>query len=279
MAGMVVASFTQSPTANTDGSPTTDIWADCVPLVDPSKGWVYWNDFRTIFGDLGAAATERQDFVGFGDAGVTMLQLATERTGVLEVAGNDADNDASIIQLGGTASVQMVISDAAGEARKFWFEARIKKASIADNALAFAVGFAEENKAAANDDVLVDDTGEIKTIDFLGFRTKHDNGEELDFVYGKAATPTEVIANIKAMVANTWIKIGFKYDPAAPTGRRIKIYHDGVVQGTFVTGTDIADSAFPDAEEMAFIWATKNGDVGNVEHKTQIDWVRFAQEY
>ena len=261
-------------TGQSHNGPSNLIWHDCPwleMLEDPGLGYVFWDDFLNFSQHISIQNT--QQYSSYVDTGVTIKSLATAVGGVIEVAANDADNDEGSIQVGGNSGVMGVISDTAADAKKMWFEARIKKASIADNALAFFVGLGEENLAAEN--TLIDNTGEFAAKDCIGFRVKHDNGEELDFVYGKAATPTEVIANIKAMVADTYVKVGFKYDPDEIAAKRIKIYHDNVEQSTYVTGTNIAAATFPDAEEMGLLLATKVGAAA--ESKLELDWWRFAQ--
>ena len=265
---------------NSERGPSMEVWHDCDVLElirDPNKGVYFFDDFLNFSQHI--TDQDTQTYSSYIDTGVTIKGNASAGTnnqdrGVVEIAGNDADNDEGSITTGGNTGTLGMISDTAGSDQKLWFEARIKKASIADNALAFFVGLSAEGLAGAN--TLVDNTGEIADNDFIGFRTKHDNGEELDFVHNKnSGSITETIAAATSMVADTWIKVGFKYEPAEVSARRISIYLDGVKQSTYVTGTTIATANFPDGEELALLLATKVGAAA--ESKFYIDWWRFAQ--
>lgn len=261
--------------ADTRRGPSPNIWGDC-PVKDiienPGLGVYFFDDFLNLSQHV--SDQDVQQYASYIDTGVTIKQLPVIG-GVLEVAGNDADNDEGSITTGGNTGTLAVISDTSGEDRKLWFECRIKKASVSDNACAYFVGLAEEGLAGA--DTLVNDTGVLKTTaDFIGFRVLHDNGEEIDFVYQKASqTPVEVIAAAASMVADTYIKLGFVYDPTAPTAKRIRIFVNNVEQSTYVTGANIAAATFPDAEELALLLATKVGAAA--ESKFQMDWWRLAQ--
>ena len=207
------------------------------------------------------------------DTGVTLKQSASDATGAIEVAGNDADNDEGIVTTGGNSG-GMVAIDATGSGR-IAFECRIKKASVADNACAFFVGLAEEGLAAA--ETLVDNTGEIADKDMVGFRVKHDNGEEIDFAWNKASGSIQEHANIHTMVADTYVKLGFLYDPSNHANdKQIKLFVDGVEESVYVTQTQLEASTFPDDEELAILLATKVGAAA--ESKLQMDWWALAVE-
>jgi len=83
------------------------------------------------------------------------------------------------------------------------------------------------------------------------------------------------IDTVATLVADTFIKLGFVYDPAAEPTKRIKVYVDGVEQSTYVTATDIATATFPDGEEMApmaYVSAASASD-----GILTMDWWRIAQ--
>jgi hypothetical protein len=91
--------------------------------------------------------------VSYIDTGVTIKSLAVQdlsegEHGILEVAGNDADNDEGSITTGGNVGTIGLISDTAAQAKRLAFECRIKKASVDDNACAFFVGLSEEGLSA-----------------------------------------------------------------------------------------------------------------------------------
>ena len=272
------------------GSERTDrwfspnIWGDC-PLEAIKNGTVIGRTFQDDFTGIvpnasaGAGATAGLSTGGYllyGDTGVTVKAQAGVEEGVLEVAGNDADNDESVVS---TGSPSFIVSDTAADAKKLWFEARVKKASVADNACAMFVGLAWDHGdgvSVAKTVCLTDDDGALGAFSFLGFHVDQANGDAMDFVY-KAENQSAVvkIAGVEVPVADTFSKVGFVYDPDAPSTQRIKVFVNNVEQTTYVTSTNIATATFPDAEPMAMAWAVKVGAAA--ESKAQMDWWRAAQ--
>lgn len=257
--------------------PSPIIWGDCpvLEMVADARGFHYFEDFRHFLGDAGAAATAPDPYKGHGTTGVTIKQLVGQRSGVLQVAGNDADNDEGSISFGETVSSPFVISDSYGVAKKLWFECRIKKESIAANSSALFIGLAEEGLAATG--TLAANTGALADKDMIGFSVLQDSGAEVDFTYNKDGAGGVNLhqAAINTMTADTYVKLGFVYDPDAPEADRIRVYVNGVETSTPVAASDISASDFPDGEELTFLFATKVGTAA--ESTVEIDWWRCAQ--
>jgi hypothetical protein len=117
----------------------------------------------------------------------------------------------------------------------------------------------------------VDNTGEVKDADMIGFRVKHDNGEELDFVYRKnGQSVVEAIANIQALAADTYIKLGFLLNPSAEPAKRIKLFVNGSELTTYITDTNIEAATFPAGEELSPICHIKNGTAAG--SSLSLDW-------
>lgn len=259
---------------DTTRAPSQSIWGDCpwTPIAEGAvSGTIFFDDFvnqPTFVAGTGSTLK----YAYYGDTGVTFTSLKLVG-GVLEIAGNDADNDEGILQQYGAP---WVVSDTAGEDFKLWFECRFKKASIGDDSLAMFVGLAQDGQTAV--EAMVDDTGVLRTTAaWLGFQVLADNGEELDFVYQEnAQTINELIAPVDSLEADTYVKAGFLYDPQEETARRIKAFINGIEQTTYVTGTQIAAATFPDQTELAFTITTKVMS-NTAEVKSQFDWVRIAQ--
>lgn len=260
--------------------PSPAIWADCPVLemiLDPAIGYHFFDDFLNFSDHI--SGQNVQQYASYIDVGVTIKSLATAVGGVIQIAGNDADNDEGSITTGGNAGVVGVISDTAAAARKLWFEARIRSVTtVANEGIGFFLGLAGEGLAAA--DTLDDDTTDVvATKSFIGFNNLVADGDSLDFLYQAVADsapqrPTG-LQECQLMVADTWYKLGFVYDPDAPADSRIKVFVDGTEQATKITATNIAAATFPDAEEMALLLATKVGTAS--ECKFDMDWWRFAQ--
>ena len=214
------------------------------------------------------------NYASYIDTGVTLKQSASEPTGALEIAGNDADNDEGSIISGGGAG-GMVALDATGAGRVA-FECRFKKASIANNALGFFVGLSEEGSQAAN--ALVDDTGVVADKDFIGFSLLGPDGPSLDFTWRTSGQTVQVHADIADMVADTYMKMGFLYDPAHPADKRIKIFIDnGVEESVYVTQTQLEAATFPDDEELCLFLTTKQM-AGTDAVLSQLDWWALGVE-
>ena len=262
---------------DTTTGPSANLWGTC-PIDDIKNdmavGYVLEDDFLNFSDHI--SAQNVQGYASYIDTGVTLKQGAADVGGAVEVAGNDADNDEGSITSGGNAGGAFLISDTAGSEKKLWFEARFKKASIADNALAMFVGLSEEGLAAAN--TLIDDTGALASKDMIGFNTLQADGDALVFSYRKAGQAVQTIAldsGSSALTADTYVKVGFIYDPLEVTAKRITLFVNGVEQSTYGTGANISAATFPDGEELAFLLATKVGAAA--ESKLQLDWFRCVQ--
>ncbi len=268
-----------------------NIWGDC-PIEAIENGTVIGRFFQDDFTGPcpntdaglyeGAGESPGLGYVFYGDTGVTMKAQAGVEEGVLEVAANNADNDEGHMS---TASPSWNVSDTAADAKKLWFEARVKKASVTDEELGMFIGLGWDHGGGvslAKAECLVNDEADLgadqsgNQYSFLGFHVDLSNADSLDFVYqADSQAQTVKISGLDVLVIDTFVKVGFVYDPDAPASKRIKIFLNNVEQTTYVTATNIAAATFPDAEPMAMLWATKVGEA--VEHKAQLDWWRACQ--
>jgi hypothetical protein len=247
-------------------------------LADPSRQPVCFDDFSK----LGAHATtvSQGGYMTFQDTGVTIQQAAAADNsegefGLLEVAGNDADNDEGYIELGGGTAGLVKIDATGGERAVIAFEARIKRTSVTDNHTCFAFGIGEPGFAVQ--DALVADTGALVAAgkDFVGFQTLTASNDEIDTVYMIAGTGTavQVKDNAATSVADEWMKLGCVYDPNAAADKKMKYFIDGVELGDSVTDAIIdAGTAFPTDEEMTLVLLTRNGDGTSTAHAVFVDW-------
>jgi len=236
-------------------------------------GRYYFDDFQNHPAHISAQTIG--NYGSYIDTGVTLKQSATEATGAIEVAGNDADNDEGSIISGGGAG-GMVAIDATGTGR-IAFECRFKKEDVDDNGLAFFLGLSEESSQAAN--ALVDDTGVVADKDFIGFSVLADDGNSIDFTWKTAGQTVQVHANIHTMVADTYVKLGFLYDPVHHHGdKKIKIFVDGVEESVYVTQTQLEAATFPDDEELCLFLATKMVSATTTARTCHLDWWALGVE-
>lgn len=259
--------------------PSYVIWGDCPVAeiaLDPNVGVGFFDDFVGVPQFTDNDTSYFNGYAGYVDTGTTFKPQAGVVGGIIEVANNDADNDEAVLSVNAPA---FQVSDTDGDDLSLWFEARVKRASIADNACAMFVGLAWDHGngvSVAKTLCLTDNDGALGAFSFLGFHVDAANGDAIDFVYkADSQTAAVLIAGVDVPVADTFAKLGFRYDPSADTAKRITIFVDGVEQSTYVTGTIIEAVTFPDAEPMAPTWAAKTGSTA--ASKAQMDWIRCYQ--
>ena len=278
--------------SDTTRGPSPVIWADC-PWADiqnqtgqGSGGYSFWDDFtnasKTDAGlHEGAGESAGGPYIFYGDTGVVMKTQASTTEGnaiggVLQVSGNDADNDEGSLSTGSPA---FIVSDTTAYAKKLWFAARIKSVTVADNGVAQFIGLAWDHGSqvsVAGAEALVDNTGALGAFSYLGFHVDAADGDSWDFVHkAEGQAQTVLISGVDTAVADTYAKFGFVYDPGEVDAKQIRIYVDGAEQSTYGTATTIATATFPDAEAMAPTWATKVGSAA--ELLCSLDWWRVAQ--
>ncbi len=227
-----------------------------------NEGLAKFDDFYD--GLTFASATAQCGYLTYQDTGVTAKGLTTSYVGELQIAGNDADNDEGSIQGPGSGVCPAaIISTTAGSEYETMFEARVKKASIADDACAIFCGLATIGGASA--DILVDNTGALKPAhSFVGFQTLHAAGEVLKAIYQKTGeTLVAVNATAATLVADTYVKLGLHFDG----DHTLRYYVDGEIVGT----VDVAAATtFPEDIALAPLLATKVGTAA--ESKVTMDW-------
>jgi len=263
-----------------------NIWGDC-PIEAILHGTVPGRFFQDDFTGPcpntdaglyeGAGESPGLGYLFYGDTGVTLKAEAAAEYGVVVVGGNDADNDESVMS---TGSCAWNISDTAADAKKLWFEARFKKESVANNAIAEFVGLGWDHTTGTSVAVttcLTANDADLGAFSFIGFHVDQADGDAMDFVYqADGGAQTVKIAGVDVREADTYVKAGFVYDPHAPSTKRIKVFINNVEQTTYVTATNIAAATFPDDEPLAMVWANKVGT--NAAAKTaHLDWWRCCQ--
>ncbi len=263
---------------NSGTGPSPNLWADCPwneAILDPNKGYGLFDDFLNFSDHISDQSVQGYD--SYIDTGVTIQQLAGVVGGQVEIAGNDADNDEGVLSTHGPI---VQVSDTAGSDKALWFEARVAKASIADNALGMFIGLAFDHGngvPVAKTLCLTDNDAALGAFSFLGFHVDNADGDALDTVYKADGQAAQVVqAGVQTLAASTFYKLGLKYDPKEVPSKRIKFFVDGTEQTSYVTATNIAAATFPDAEPLGLVFCTKVGTAAEV--KAQLDWWRVFQE-
>lgn len=271
--GGVDAGKTAGTATATGVGPSPLIWDSCPwaeMQLDPTLGYTFYDNF--IRTPLLADATPQNGYITDQDTGVTIQGLETgdEVGGVIEIANNDADNDFGHLYLADAAAAVNLCSIAAASHKPFWFEARLKKAAVTDNACAIFVGLGETGLITTDGGALVDDTGEVKDENFIGFQVLNADGDLLAPVY-RADGQTKGTGTGAAITADTYFKCGLYGN-----GSTIGMYINGALDLT-VTAAIIAGATFPSATNMTAMLLSKTGAVA--ESAVAMSWWRFAQIY
>ena len=217
------------------------------------------------------------------DATVGAVQnVADHSGGVLKLLTStdtsDGDNHNTVLTTGGNVGTLGAISDTAGSEKLTIFESRIRLPSVTDGDGSIFVGLGEEG-LAANAPPIRDSSGHsLSDDDLSGFYIGEDDNDSLKFVYRKNGGAVQTVLTYgTGLAADTWYNVGFVYDPSEPTSRRITIFVDNEEQGTYVTGSNIAASTFPDGEELAMVACIK-GSANNDPQNFLMDGWAFYQE-
>lgn len=206
---------------------------------------------------------------------MTALSKITKRTDVtgniVQFAPVASDNGLVIISPGAMAK----ISNDLTVSGLTLFEARIALPTQVASGSTFT-GLGSIGAVASGG--LVADSGAFKADQgCIGFRTKEDDADGIDFVYQKVSTAEVVVKNVlQAAVAGTFYKLGFVFDPEAPVGKRISVFLDGVMQDFFVTKDDIDASTFPTSIMGPVLAAMTQA---TTQRLLDVDWYRFYQRY
>jgi len=248
--------------ANTGRGASPSLWADCPTLEvihDPSRGHHFFDDFIGL--SALTTATFQGPYYSLQDAGVTIAPLANQDMGVIEVAGNDADNDEGHLIYGFEGGWARF-----GPGDKVWWEARIKKASVANEALGFFVGFTEPENIAVGTTLVADTAAPDASEDFVGFSCLCADGDVLETYVHEGGQTRLATVDAATIVADTYIKCGLKFNGQYG---QCQWYINGVVVQTL---TGINGLNWPDTNHLAMGMFTQVGAA--VESKFEMDWWR-----
>lgn len=257
-------------------APTAELWHLCpIEAIDAGRirGWHLWEDFIN-FPVISAADTVLHKWAGACDAGGTISQIADEVGGVLQLNADTADESA-VITTGGNAG-GFLIMDAS---HRVWFEARFKTSSIANTTSGHFVGVTAEGLAA--DDAVIGTGGTFADVDYVGFFCPEADGNVCEPVFNKTSgTDVVMEADAKTLVADTYIKAGFLWDPTNRQDRFLEIFFDGTkeTQAAYDTvgskANTITDTTnFPGDQEMAVTIFT---EAAATSRALEIDWIKCA---
>lgn len=245
-----------------------------------ANGCFIGDDFKcfgkttAVSSNIGRYNSEGVQYYSYEGTGDAIAQLATERDGVIKITGAATNNNETWLQPGDSASVIGCIDTTAGYSKLLIFEARIKFGQVTTTSNYF-IGLSEENLAAAG--TAADTGGALADKDYIGFVVNETDSSSLKFKWNKAGGGGAVtlLTYGTALVADTWYKLGFVYDPDAPADKRIKVFVNNTEQSTYGTNTQVTAATFPNGEELNMLYGQKNN---NAAISTQMDWWGFYQQ-
>jgi hypothetical protein len=257
------------------------LWDRAVaPMLAPAGdtfGGFLGDDFRSfgigtaVTSNVGFYVGEGVPYYSFEDTGGAIAQLATYRQGAVKLAVDADDNQEAWLQAGNATSVMALISDTSGDDKLLVFEARVRMSDVVGNRF---IGLGEEAFAA---DSAITDAGALVDKDWIGFFALEGAPTILKFGYKKSGQTVQVpiASGLQTLAVDTWYKMGFIYDPSAPTSERIRVFVNNEEHATKVTGTMIAAATFPDGEELSPVFGVKNvTDTMQMD----LDWWALFQE-
>jgi len=233
---------------------TTSVWADC-PLDSIRSGAIPGIIVEPPLESYESTATTVENMCGVptfeGDC--TMNGCATVGGGV--ALFGTTDNEEASLQICGETSAPFVIPADSADGKKLWFECEVKKSIITASKAGFFVGLTSE--AACVADFIADAGNDFSDVDLLGFWNLEGEAN-IDVITQKTGAAFDTIIDAaEVLVADTYTRLGFIYDPNGPAKKKIKFYVNGKEQTTYV-GENSGDATvylgdttnFPGGEEM-----------------------------
>lgn len=275
--------------ADTTRNPSPAIWSTCPVselLAHPEKGFHFFDDFSEF--PLKGTQTTQIGFSKykiFAGANASTIISGASQVNSVNIQGGAglkfnqaANNDATSLA---QAYPRAFITGLNTTSRRVWFEARIAATTLAANAAGFFLGLAETNlwtlsatvpfnAASASLDNSAAAIGFFKDEVTLP-TTVHSS------VSDRATSFTDINAAITTMTANTFVKLGFVYDPDIAGGDAIKFYVDNILDATRYTKTNITATTNLKANALGPIFAVIADTVGSSAYYLQ--WWRFAALY
>ena len=234
-------------------------------VVSGQSGYGVFHDFMTTAG-----------VTTFLDTGVTARLLGSAGVGeggVLRILHDTTANDEG--HFGITDGYGGQFNFSSTTPLSLAFEARFRVSSVANTTLPFFVGLGAPGLVATGQ--MDDTTGELADKDFIGFQTLCAAGATMLTSYKKnGQTKQAPTGNNTTIVADTWYKVGFRFNPGATDDKRLIFYVNGVALPTEVTATNFAAATFPDDVPLCPVVLTQND--GAAANHISVDWIAAFQD-
>jgi hypothetical protein len=270
-------SFSQA----TDRGYSGGLWDDCPVTIsdienNPTLGWAFDDDF-TAFPLAGTQTTEigHGKYKLFNTGAGTVAPLALVNSvvkpgGLLSILTDTNNDSGSIAQ----AYPSFFLSGDPATSGKLWFEARVAISSIATDGIGFMLGLAETTLWTLATGVPFNGGDAITNgASFIGFRKEEDGLGVLDTVYSDRATSfTNIGDAASSLAANTFIKLGLKYDPTNANAC-VTFWVNGTQLTTVLSRAALVAMTNLDANALGLIFA-QVADTGGTAIRSFIDMWR-----
>lgn len=254
--------FRGVPTITTSSGADVSAGVALTPWQSPMPGWEVFID------DPASGVAGIRALTSGADAGNGVIILDDI------VSGTGAADSAVVLQAHPGNFFR--ISDAASEAKKLGFECRFKVSNVTDGVSSFFIGLAQSGLCTATE-ALITNAHDLAAISAIGVFRPDADGDGLDVVYKDSAGATTTnAANAITLVADTWYKFGFLYEPEAPADEKIRVWLSGTESSTRITATNIAASTFPDADWLVPTIGLKTDS--STQTLLSVDWIHVLQE-
>lgn len=260
---------------NTSQNPSSSIWRTNFAYEDIVMGNVPgvahhfdFTNFRTSSDVNAAVANWQNGLEVFGSGGAPVATL--DEIGGGTTISSDGDNEgASIGMMGKPFQISRSY-------KKLCFEARVKTSTITDTKHGLFLGLIDA--AALSATVPIAAAGTLADENFVGFHRLEGDGDAFDTVYkANGVTQVTVGADAVTVVADTWLKLGFVYEPSDSNGvYYLTFYKNGIPLADKKQIPSAAGTDFPNDVRLGFVFALLNATASTPGTST-IQWARIAQ--
>lgn len=270
--------------ADTATQPSGTIWGRCPwnAIGDGSvKGVRHWDDFSsfnktpaTTEGNWAAAMGYAQ-FSGTGGTITAPALSAATKAGLPSsgiTIGSDDDNEGVGIR---TLSVPYALNRAN---QRFWFEACIKKSSIANTIAEFFIGLLENTALTATVPITTT-AATLSDNNMVGIYSTESAGSKANSTYkADGVTAVTIGSEEFTFVADTYTKVGMMYVPSGDRAGayRLSFYQDGTRLASTKELPDSNGTDFPTDVAMGPVMAIRNA-AGASPGTVTVKWWKFAQ--
>lgn len=268
-----------SADASTNRRCSPNIWADC-PWLEmlqcPGVGVTFFDDFMYPPVLVTPTITTQANYGGgwkaFGSSGGTIISDGSRGGGLVLTESDDNEGF-------GLATIALPFKIIRGDGA-FWFECRMKTNTITDTEHGFFVGLLDSATLSAT--VPIAAAGTLADENFVGFHRLEGDGDQLDTVYKadgvtQVSVQTDALAATpvsSALVADTYFKIGMKYDPVT---FEFSWYYNNLKLSSTKTVPSAAGTDFPNDVNMGLVIAALCAS--NNDAIITVDWIRAAQRF